>query len=64
MMHLLAVPLLPPAVCVQGMVRVSVDQFLAGTDLFRLQLQQSMAGGHASSPCLPCTVAPMGFDLT
>jgi hypothetical protein len=28
----------------QGMVRVAVDQFLAGTDLFRLQLQQSMAG--------------------
>ncbi|EFN55333.1 expressed protein [Chlorella variabilis] len=27
----------------RGMVRVSVDQFLAGTDLFRLQLQQSMA---------------------
>ena len=29
----------------QGLVRISVDKFLAGTDLFRLQLQQSMAGG-------------------
>lgn len=35
----------------QGMVRVAVDMFLSGTDLFRLQLQQSMEG---TLRCLAC----------
>ncbi|PSC70908.1 hypothetical protein C2E20_5721 [Micractinium conductrix] len=34
----------------QGLVRISVDKFLAGTDLFRLQLQQSMAGQMEGDP--------------
>lgn len=28
------------------MVRIAVDKFLSGTDLYRLQLEQSMAGGR------------------
>lgn len=39
-----------PLLCLgalQGYVRLAVDQFLAGTDLYRLQLQQSMAGDCA-----------------
>lgn len=51
--------LLPSVPCaLQGMVKVAVDQFLAGTDLFRLQLQQSMTGGcrvrSLASVCALC----------
>lgn len=34
----------------QGMVRIAVDKFLSGTDLYRLQLEQSMDGRHGGDP--------------
>ncbi|KAL4423032.1 hypothetical protein ABPG77_002066 [Micractinium sp. CCAP 211/92] len=34
----------------QGMVRIAVDKFLSGTDLYRLQLEQSMAGRQEGDP--------------
>lgn len=34
----------------QGLVRIGVDKFLSGTDLYRLQLEQSMAGQVEGDP--------------
>ncbi|KAL4428301.1 hypothetical protein ABPG75_002390 [Micractinium tetrahymenae] len=34
----------------QGMVKIAVDKFLGGTDLYRLQLEQSMAGRMEGDP--------------
>ncbi len=45
--------------CLQGFVRIAVDQFLAGTDLYRLQLQQSMAGGLCRSGAWVCFVVSL-----
>ena len=47
----------------QGMVQIGVDKFLSGTDLFRLQLQQSMSGGATGRgrwlpACLPLALHP------
>lgn len=47
------------------MVRIAVDKFLSGTDLYRLQLEQSMDGGRLSwavwGAAAPTAASPMPY---